>query len=531
DGTAEARLLGAGFTEATGTGSVRVDLASGVVESADLALGSLGWSYPSAAPLFSFSVPNGRLTPDGLALSGRGTLATPGGTSETVGAQFSDVTVALDDGQITRGGVVIDGTFALELATAPVAWSVSGRTALPADASDRVLMTLPRGIRLGADGLSPTVEESGAVRVGDVVRDGLAVRYLDGFVLGVTPTGVTAGRAEWADGSDVVATLSPSGLRIGGQVAAATLPATLPLPTAATAVLRLTDDTGAPLVEVGAPNANGLRPLTTLPGRRAVLALTGLAGDASAPEVEVELSAEAGILVDDAFAVQAGTIGTTLPAGAELDLSDQGTPILLTRVEFEGGQLRTSGRLALPGPLASETVALGDGLALRITESGLMPAEGTTVTVGTLEEVYTGGQDGEELVSAPLLGSSLELSISGAEVTFGDAPRFRFSGGLTSSLLSVVDTTATSGAPAGSPTPAAGGPAAAPEADPGRLHALATYGASGWTFDVTAALAEDQALGLGGMGVLTLHEGDLLRLDISDAQTALTLKGPTLSIP
>ncbi|MEM0964450.1 MAG: hypothetical protein AAGK21_18120, partial [Bacteroidota bacterium] len=47
DGTAEARLLGAGFTEATGTGSVRVDLASGVVESADLALGSLGWSYPS----------------------------------------------------------------------------------------------------------------------------------------------------------------------------------------------------------------------------------------------------------------------------------------------------------------------------------------------------------------------------------------------------------------------------------------------------------------------------------------------------
>ncbi|MEM0961870.1 MAG: hypothetical protein AAGK21_04905, partial [Bacteroidota bacterium] len=47
----------------------------------------------------------------------------------------------------------------------------------------------------------------------------------------------------------------------------------------------------------------------------------------------------------------------------------------------------------------------------------------------------------------------------------------------------------------------------------------------------TAALAEDQALGLGGMGVLTLHEGDLLRLDISDAQTALTLKGPTLSIP
>ncbi|MEM6783072.1 MAG: hypothetical protein AAF624_04980 [Bacteroidota bacterium] len=517
-GTATASLTGGEFAgtdgnAATARGPVRVNLATGAVEEADLALGAFGWTYPRGEPLFTFQVPGGRITPSGLTLDGNGTLARPGGATETVPARFAGLTVAFDTEQITAGSVALDDGFSFEIGTAPLAWSLTGRQALAATDTDVVLLTMPSGLTLNRDGLAASETSTGAVHAGNLVRDGLAVAFQDSFRMTFGPTVVAAGRAEWNDGSETIATLDRAGLRITGVgLAAATIPATLPLPSEATAFLRLAEAAGTPVVQVSEPDGDGLRLLTTLPGQTATLVLAGLVGPGeSAPSVAVTLDADAGVRVDDAFAIRAGAFEVT--PDTPLNLLSTGTPMRLGRLryaEFDGAYgLRAASSLALPASIAGLGVDLGTDLPFAFTEGGLTVADGATFTLGAFATEHTdSAADETALAEVMLQDGAFEMAARGVQIVFGADPVFKLSGDLTSTLFG-------------------GGEGEAQ----GLLHYVATFGGGGWTFELSAAHLSERALPLGEKATLTLPEGNLLRLDATDQVAAFTLTGPTLSIP
>ncbi len=315
-----------GFSGATATGTVALDLISGTVMESDVTFNGLTWQYPSADPFFTFAIPTADVTADGVVLAGEGALSLPGGASAQ--AVVDQVRVGFD-GSFDSGDVVIRGDLALRTALDPLDWQLTPASDSSLTGAQAFLGIDPEAaLVLNRSGLTVSGSGEGGLRLSDGDQASVVLDFED-FRIGMDPVGVAGGRASLITGGATVAYFDQSGFQLGNAselIAAATsgLPDAIPLghPRVGRLLLR---EGGQWLVDVARLPDGSLR-LSTQEGRAPRLQITPLSGFDLAATIE-------GLTLDPAtFLPTDGSVRVSLPTMGGLSIP--GLPFDLTAFGF-----------------------------------------------------------------------------------------------------------------------------------------------------------------------------------------------------
>ncbi|GAB5519604.1 MAG: hypothetical protein RhofKO_18550 [Rhodothermales bacterium] len=443
DGDVTATLNDSNFSDASATGSIRADLVSGTVEDASLTLRDFSWSYPKQSPLFTFQVGEATVTPEGFVFTGGGTFDLPsaGGqpSIQPIDVTFTDLGVDFATSAITSGSVGISSGFSLAVSTSPFKWSLSANTQLTDAQTNQVLLVLQGGLTIDQEGLGLSGTSTAALNVGDKFHASMALAFEDDFKLAFEPIGVTQGRAVLSRDGNEIAYFSRTGFHLTDALAILNIPPTMGLPNEETAFIRLLDDAQEKVVVLGEnPDAEGLWQLATIDGKEAVLVLAGLK-NAAGESPEIALSFD--VQVDDAFAIQSGSISIDL-TNSPVNLMDYGFPFDLHQIAYaqDGGtfSLSASAFLSLPLMMNGTPIDLSSDLSLTFTNNGF---EQVSVTTGSYGIAHDPSATDAEITSFMLNEQSgVKLSIRGVSVEVGNQRNlFGISGDITSDVFGQVE--------------------------------------------------------------------------------------------
>ncbi|NIP58699.1 MAG: hypothetical protein GWM92_10365, partial [Gemmatimonadetes bacterium] len=359
-------------------------------------------------PLFRLTVGEGLLDPEGLHLTGSGSLALSGGTS--VGVSFSDLTLGLPDFGIAAGSAGFTSAFGLRvgLGDGDLSWeAVDAAAAL--EPGDGFRMTLPGGVGLGSEGLRIDGTSTAALEFGGRSFLDLEVDFRDAFALGFDPVGVRSGRADFNTDEGLVGWVDPGGFHPGDLFAVVDLPRRIGLPTEDVAYLVVADETRELVETESVPDGMALR---TRAGEAVELVIPALASaGGAAPRIGVEFDV---VVNPGDFDFVSGSVRAVAGEGEPplLSLGDLGIPLDLSEIAYEnpgdGYGLRVGADLRLPEALGGLDVAFTD---VRVDDSGLSG----TAEVGSYAESY---DPGAEAAGSTTLGADVDLELLGVRAVF-----------------------------------------------------------------------------------------------------------------
>ncbi|HIE04628.1 MAG TPA: hypothetical protein EYP61_07700, partial [Candidatus Latescibacteria bacterium] len=384
------------------SGWLKYDLIDNEIIDGRVAVGTpFRWDLPKDEPVFSFTVRSAELTPEGLTISGGGSLAL--GEGETVGVTFDSLGLSFPELVPVSGGVDFSTNFALR-----VGFGKGGLTWAAVDTSaglegDGLLLVLPtvsiRDGKLLASG-------EGMVKIRYEGRDFLQVRAVfSDFTMGFDPVGVDSGRVDLYIETLHVAVLNEDGfLPSEGllQLVAFALPDRIPLPDTTVAYLELKDEHGN--LRVTAEQVEGGYRIGT-PDGGIPLVVPALAYGGDVPSWDVLFDV---VLNPSDWSLVSGSIGVSAHEGHLLDLTSRGIPIKIRSLDYSDVKGRygivLSAELSLPDVLGDANLVLD---SLNVESSGISGAASLRPP------------EGQRYVGEVPIGDLLAVHFREVEVGFG----------------------------------------------------------------------------------------------------------------
>lgn len=387
------------------------------------------WQFPYEDPLFNFTTESAVLNEDGFVLDASGTLDISDGAS--VGIDFDGLTFGFSQMAVIDGSMSFDSDIALEAGLSPLSWNVQDPAADTA-LDNGVRMVIPQGISISHDGMLVEGEAAASLYFGEEEFTSISVDFVEAlFQFDPSPL-ISEGRADFlyeeTEGEEPVrlAWMDDDGFHPDNIAAALSIPDTLALPSEDIAYIVLRDSDGNNLVQ-SENTPDGLSIYTTDP---VDLVLTAFDREGEDPYiVSVEFD---DLVIGSDMNVASGSVIADLTE-TPLNLKEEtAIPAGITRLEFrrESGSYRmlADAHLQLPDALQELRVAVED---LMLDSDGFSE---TTVSLGQYTESYDEDND-EVLAEQSFAGDELEMTVRGAELSFGGDQEFRISGEMASSLF------------------------------------------------------------------------------------------------
>jgi len=421
-----------------GSGSATIDLINRRLAGGRLDFpGPFRLDLPREAPVLAFELTQASFDTAGLHVSGRNRLLLP--DSQAIGMTIDALTLEPERLGITAGRVIFDAPFAVEIgfdAGGALRWrAVAQGAALGVPTGVRV--DLPRDLALGPSGFTSSGDGAARLVYGGRELDGLSVAFTRDFAVGLDPTGVRSGQADFRQGGERVAFLNQAGFQPDLDFfGTALIPARLGLPTAALAFVSLRDDGGRLLVRAE-NTAAGIR-VYTPPGDTVSLVVPAVQRDGAPPP---SLPATFDVTLDPtAGSLSGGNIEVAIPPDQQADFGvAAGVPdaVRFSRLAYSSTDGLTLGaELQLPGapgarftgraqvtamgffgtllaeaaPGAALVALGGDPIGLRVTRASLELPRGNLDLAVSLD-VFRQDPACESAVGR-LAGDSLSVSFS-----------------------------------------------------------------------------------------------------------------------
>lgn len=432
-GEGTASLVTPELSATSTVGALEMDLISRTILQSTIVFRDVQWVFPKSKPLFHFVAPRVFISPGGFVLSGEGRLEV--GQSR-VGVSFNDLSVGFERGEITAGEAQLQGGFSFELGISPVGWSVTGRTTLAREDSNRALLVMQPGLKLTKDGMTVSGTSQAHVNALGRFETGLSLKFQD-FVLGFDPVGVKSGRADMSTEGGRVAFLDRTGFHIDNPLAALPIPDRLNLASPDIAYLVLKDSVGNPLVDLGNPNQEGTgRSLRTKPGKAVKLVLTAIGPPQAHPELDIAFD----ITVNGTtYEIIGGSIDVDLQ-NSPLNLTSYGLPLDVTVIRFasdgSGFRLTAGARVSVPERLAGLNVPLTSSLTF--SDQGFEAAQ---IEAGNFSHQRAGNASMLQPLASITPGDSvLGLNVRGLRIVLRrENAEFAFCGDLDSKLFGSIN--------------------------------------------------------------------------------------------
>ncbi|TVR34623.1 MAG: hypothetical protein EA390_02755 [Balneolaceae bacterium] len=417
-------------TTAEATGAISMNLITGEVISGSIGITrSFPWYYPSSDSLFAFTVNQAEINNEGLEFSGEGELQLGDGTA---GVSFNELTLSLRTGSVVGGNVQIQNAFALDAGLLPLSWSI-GNPGEEFELENGLRMVLPENITISRDGITISGESTAALNIAGEEYAALTLNFVEAE-MGIEPSvRFLSGRADFLlteQGQEPVrlAWYDADGFHADNLTGFIPVPDTLALPNKEIAYIPLKDEDGNFLVQMQNVE-NGVSITTTEP---LTLVLAALGSDElTPPSVSASFT---DLVINSAYQVISGSIVVNLEESPlnlnpELEIPLRITSIRYDKEEESDYRLTASARFILPESLADLNIAV-DRLVF-----GPGGFEEALITAGTFTESYTPSENGP-LADLIIDEGTFRATVFGAEVVIAEQNAFRFSGQLSSSLLS-----------------------------------------------------------------------------------------------
>jgi len=381
----------AGGPEVSGTGQVELDLIRSRLTGGSMEfVGPLDLSVPMESPVFTFTVDATTLTPSGLTVDGRHSLAL--GSDATMGVTFDQVTFGWEEGTLSAGQVLFDSDFALEagIGSGVLSWrAVPSGTDPDAESGLRVVM--PPSVALGPSGLRVQGEAGAGLSYRDRVLLELEGSFSSEFVLGLDPVGVQDGVLSLSSEGTELAYVDRTGFHADFGILGSVIPDRLPLPSEAVAYAELRDAQGN--LRVSSQETNqGLRIYTEGADVVSLVLPAFRFGRSEAPRLDVGLDLT--ISNDaDGLRIVAGSLNLTLDPrqAGDLGMGRSGIPFAPESLSWSdpGGGYRLS--------LSGRPVVLGDTVGttpvtLEVTPGARLSGTFSVPTSGSYDLVDTPGR-------------------------------------------------------------------------------------------------------------------------------------------
>lgn len=431
DGDAVATLSGS-EGGATAGSNIRLDLLTGRLLDGSLSLtGSFGIGLPADDPLLQMEAQQLTIDRRGFVIDGNGSLQVGTGAA---GISFDGFAIDPREWAVVGGSMSVESTFAFDVGlSGSPSWKVTDAGS-PVEGDAALRLDVPANVTLDPQGLHVGGSSTAALHYGGETYASLSVDFVS-FALGLAPTGVRQGRADFSTGGMRIAYYDANGFHFDAAgIIAAVVPERLPLPTEDVAYLRLKDEDGNVLVgyeeidggytissnQDGAGNAQPLE-----------LVVTALGEVGSHPTVSVTLD---NLHVNSTMQqVMSGSIEAMIDEALTQSLD---IPLHLQTIRYarnaEGDfALTVDGRIDLPAELGDVTV---DFAGLGITSAGFtgeviagQAAPASTCSLITPDGLsdavlasvaYSTGDMVPNATAEQLAGADLGLALHGVRLVF-----------------------------------------------------------------------------------------------------------------
>lgn len=331
-------------------------------------------AFPKTNPVLFFNAPNLQFTPNGIRINGRGELKgigdAPQATSgDITGVTFDEVVLDVKTHAVLEGKITLDTPLNVQVLVDRETGNLHYTTNATATA-DHLQFMLPGPSSITATGWSFAPPENipapatialtqGQLRLGELDFPTLNVSPSADLSFKMEPFGIQQGEIIFAQNGNPIARITPSGLRIEGDLVTAILPDQLPLPLNSVAYLE-TKQNGAFVVE-SENLGNGLVRIRPKAGKRIRLITPILKGNA-ADTPALDVSFDQIVFNPNTRTVTGGEFSVNIGNRNDLKLPDA-IPFIPQTLGFSDGKLTIAGDLKLFGK------ALGAGCPVTLSTS------------------------------------------------------------------------------------------------------------------------------------------------------------------